>query len=74
MKVRSLAIINLALTNNDLIVIVIPGPIRAISALITVVPGPIGPIIKVIRPIAKAAILIAKVATPVPAFIPFILP
>ena len=73
-KVRSLAIINLAPTNNDLIVIVILGPIRAIGTPITVVPGPIGPITKVIRPIAKAIILIAKVATPVPAPIPPILP
>ena len=73
-KIRSLAVINLASTNNDLIVIVIPGSIRAIGTPITVVLGPIGPIAKVVRPIAKAAIPIAKVATPVPAPIPPILP
>ena len=73
-KVRSLAVINLTPTNNDLIVVVIPGLIRAISAPIAVVPGPIGPITKVVRLIAKAVIPMAKVATPVPAFVPPILP
>ena len=74
MKVRSLAVINLAPADDDLIVAVVPGPIRAVGTPITAVLGPIGPITKVIRPMAKAAIPMAKVATPVPAPIPPILP
>ena len=74
MKVRSLAMINLAPTNNDLVVAVVPGPIGAIGAPITAVLGPIGPITKVVRPVAKAAMPMAKMATPVPAPIPPILP
>lgn len=74
MKVRSLAVINLAPADDDLVVAVVPGPVGAVGAPVAAVPGPIGPVAKVVGPVAKAAVPMAKVAAPVPAPVPPVLP
>ena len=67
MKVRSLAVINLAPADDDLVVAVVPGPVGAVGAPVAAVLGPIGPVAKVVGPVAKAAV-------PVPALVPPVLP